>query len=227
MARRNIGETMIYWQDLLNGTYLTIVLMLCSLLAGGIIAFIMTLASLSKKFYFTWPTETFTFFIRGTPLLVQIFLIYYGLAQFQWIQNSFLWVLLREPFFCAVLALALNTAAYTCVLFKGALEQVPQAEIEAGKALALSSMTIFIYITFPRALRAALPAYSNEVIMILKGTTLASTITLLELTGVMRKLIAQTYQTTEFFVIAALIYLVLTALIVGLFKWWEHRLKLA
>src|SRR5262249_7460180 len=159
-------------------------LMLCSLMLGLILALLMTLGLLSKRCYLVIPIKLYLFFLRGTPLLVQIFLIYYGSAQFDWLKASPLWNIFQNPFLCAVLALAFNTSAYTTVLLKGAIDSVPENEVIACTALGMSKLLMFRRIILPRAIRIALPAYSNEVIMILKGTSLASTITILDLMGV-------------------------------------------
>jgi len=212
-----------FWQ-LLSGALTTIELMLLAILFGLSLAVIFTLLSLTKKMFFTWPINAFIYFIRGTPLLVQIFLIYYGSGQFTWLRESGLWFIFKEPFACAVIALALNTSAYTTVLLRGAIASVPTAEVQAAKALGMSYLLTLRRIILPRALRIVLPAYSNEVVMVLKGTSLASTITLLELMGMTRQIIAQTYQTIEFFLIAGLLYLILNGLVMFGFKVLEKRL---
>lgn len=212
-----------YLPDLLQGVFVTVLLMACSLFCGLILALLMTLALLCKNAFLKLPIHIFLFFFRGTPLLVQIFLIYYGSAQFDWLKASPLWVILQNPFSCAVLALALNTAAYTTVLLKGALDSVPATEIAACEAVGMSRGLMLRRIIFPRAFRIALPAYSNEVIMVLKGTSLASTITILDLMGVTNQIIAQTYATIPYLLLAGAIYLFLNALFVGIFKLLENR----
>lgn len=207
-----------YWPQLLSGTLTTIELMLLSLAFGLGMAIFMTLCLALKKPYLTIPINIFIFLIRGTPMLVQIFIIYYGSGQFDFIRASFLWLILKQPFACAVIALAINTSAYTTVLFTGAINSVPPGEIEACKAIAMSKLQMLWYIILPKAIRIALPAYSNEAIMILKGTSLASTITILDLMGVTRQIIAQTYATIECFIFAGIIYLILNTIIMSLFK---------
>jgi His/Glu/Gln/Arg/opine family amino acid ABC transporter permease subunit len=212
-----------YLPQLLNGLLTTLELMICALLLGACLAVGLTFAALSKRTILRAPVEAFIFFIRGTPLLVQIFLIYFGLGQFDWIRHSPLWILLREPFVCAVLAFAFNTAAYTTVLFKGAIQSVPEGEVVACQALGMSRLLMLRRIIFPRALRIALPTYSNEVVMILKGTSLASTITILDLMGATHKIIAQTYQTLPLLALAGVIYLLVNAIIISIFKAIEQR----
>ncbi|HVV69556.1 MAG TPA: ABC transporter permease [Gammaproteobacteria bacterium] len=212
-----------YAPDFLHGLMVTIGLMACALALGLVLALLMTLAAISKYPLLRAPVNAFVFFMRGTPLLVQIFLIYYGSGQFDWLKASPLWILLREPFACAVIAFALNTSAYTTVLLKGAIASVPENEVAAAAALGMSRGLMLRRIIFPRAMRMALPAYSNEVIMMLKGTSLASTITLLDLMGVTNQIIAKTYATMEFLCIAGILYLCLNVIIVGLFKMLERR----
>jgi len=212
-----------YLPQLMSGLLVTLMLMLASAGAGLLLAILMTLGSYSDKWLIRKIIEAIVFFIRGTPLLVQIFLIYYGMGQFAWIRDSFLWFLLREPMSCAIIALSLNSACYTTVILQGAIQSVPRNEIAATEAIGMRKWLAFRRIIFPRAFRIAIPAYSNEVIMILKGTSLASTITLLDIMGMTQRLIGETYQTVEFYLIAAGIYLVLNGIITSIFavlqKW--------
>jgi len=157
--------------------------------------------------------------------LVQIFIIYYGSGQWAWLRNSFLWDIFRHPFGCAAIALAVNTAAYTTALLTGAIQAVPKGEVEACEVLGFSRWQLLRRIIFSRAWRMALPAYSNEVIMILKSTSLASTITLLDLMGVMRQMIARTYEVLPFFIMAGFLYLILNGLIIGVFRLLERKYR--
>lgn len=209
------------------GLLVTVQLMCCALAAGLLLAILFTLCSVTDKFYLQAPVKAFVFFIRGTPLLVQIFIIYYGSGQWLWLRSTFLWEIFRQPFGCATIALALNTAAYTTALLAGAVRAVPAGEIEACQVLGLSRWQMLRRIIFPRAWRMALPAYSNEVIMILKSTSLASTITLLDLMGVMRQLIARTYEVLPFFILAGVFYLCLNALIITIFNFLEKKYRVA
>jgi len=207
-----------YWPQLANGLLITLLLMLASVSAGLVLAIFMTLCSYSDKFMLRKSVDVIVFFIRGTPLLVQIFLIYYGVGQFEWIRETSLWFILREPMACAIVALSLNSACYTTILLQGAIQSVPQNEIAACHAIGMPKWLAFRRIIFPRAFRIAIPAYSNEVIMILKGTSLASTITLLDLMGMTQQLIAETYATVPFYLIAAGLYLLLNGVIMVIFK---------
>ncbi len=208
-------------QPFLVGTGITLELMILALTIGLSLALILTLLSQTQRYYFKAPIDLFIFVMRGTPLLVQIFIIYYGSGQFDWLRESFVWVVLKKPFGCAVIALALNTSAYTSVLLRGAIQSIPTGEWEACQALGFSRWQMMRRIILPRAIRIALPAYSNEVVMVLKGTSLASTITLMDLMGVTRHMIAMTYETIPLFILAGVIYLVLNGIIMISFRWAE------
>lgn len=207
-----------YLPQLLHGLSITLILMLVSISIGFLLAVMMTICLMSDHFFIRKTIQGFIFFIRGTPLLVQIFLIYYGTGQFEWIRNSALWIVLQGPMACAIIALSINTAAYTTVLLKGAIDSVPKNEIAACEALGMSKWLALRHVIFPRAFRIALPAYSNEVLMILKGTSLVSTITILDLMGVTQKINAETYATVELYLMVGIIYLVLNGVITTLFK---------
>lgn len=200
--------------QLLAGAWLTVQLTALAMAAGTLMAFPLAVMRTSERGWLAAPAWGYVFFFRGTPLLVQIFLVYYGLAQFEAVRGSPLWPVLGEPYWCAIIAFALNTAAYTAEIIRGGVLAVPPGEREAGRALGLSRWQELRLVVMPRAVRQALPAYGNEVILMLKGSALASTITLLDLTGVARTLIARTYLAVELFALAGLIYLVLTLLIV-------------
>ena len=160
-----------------------------------------------------------------TPLLIQLFLVYYGLGQFEAVRDSVLWPYLRSPFWCAVITMTLHTAAYIAEILRGAIQAIPPGEIEAARALGMSRFKTLVHIVMPRAARIGLPAYSNEVILMLKASSLASTVTLLELTGMTRTIIARTYQTVDMFLIAGLIYLVMSFVLIQGFKLLERWLR--
>ena len=167
----------------------------------------------------------YIFFFRGTPLLIQLFLVYYGLGQFEVVRESVLWPYLRDPFWCAVLTMTLHTAAYIAEILRGAIQAIPPGEIEAARALGMSRGKTLLHIVLPRAARIGLPAYSNEVILMLKASSLASTVTLLELTGMTRTIIARNYQTVDMFLIAGVIYLVMSFVLIQGFKLLERWLR--
>lgn len=212
-----------YLSQLLPGLLITIVLMVASLASGLTLAVIMTMISISDCRWLKRIVDALIFFIRGTPLLVQLFLIYYGAGQFAWLRHTFLWTVLREPMGCAILAFSINTACYTTVLLRGAISSVPANEVTACSALGMGKWLAFRRIIFPRAFQIALPAYSNEVIMILKGTSLASTITLLDLMGKTQQIIAATYDTVSVYLAAGMLYLVLNFVIVMVFRGLTRR----
>jgi octopine/nopaline transport system permease protein len=169
----------------------------------------------------------YIFVLRGTPLLVQLYIIYYGLSQFPELRRSFLWPFLREPYWCAVLALALNTAAYSAEIIRGGVLSVATGQIEAARAYGMSGFTLIRRILAPQALRQMLPAYSNEVILMVKSTALASTITMMEVTGLAAKLISATYRPVEVFICAGALYLLLNFVVTRIFKLLEYRLSAA
>ena len=212
---------------LLGGAPLTLQLTGLSLAVGIVIAAVAAAARLSDNLLFRGAAWSYVFIFRGTPLLVQIFLIYYGLGQFEAVRQSFMWPVLREAYWCAVLALALNTGAYASEIFRGAVLSVPHGQVEAARACGMSRWLAFRRIVAPQALRQALPAYGNEVVLMVKASSLASTVTLLEITGVARRLISQTYAVFEIFIVAGAIYLALNTLAAVAVRWFEKRLATA
>ncbi len=210
---------------MLMGIGLTFQLLFLSLLLGTALAIILLLMRISGRRYLSWPTMVYIYIFRGTPILVQIFIIYYGFPQLEFIRESIFWPILREPFGCAIVALTLNTGAYTSEIFRGGVIGVDRGLTEAGAALGLSATHRFIYITAPIAIRLSLPAYSNDVISLQKSTALASTITLLDMTGIARTIVAETYAPYEVFVSLMVIYLILTWIIQRSFGWIEKRMS--
>jgi octopine/nopaline transport system permease protein len=210
--------------QLLSGVPLTLNLALLSTVLGGVLAVLLTLMRLSSLRPLGWISQFYVFVFRGTPLLVQMFVIYYGLGQFRpTLQSWGLWVLFREPYWCAIFALSLNTAAYASEILRGGLQAVPHQQVEAARASGMWGFLLYRRIIFPIAVRQALPAYGSEVILMVKATSLASVITMLEVTGLAAKLIAQSYRAVEVFVVAGLIYLVLNFAItrlIALIEWW-------
>ncbi len=210
---------------LLTGLGLTLQLLLLSALFGTLLGILTCAARLSRLWFLTWPARVYITLFRGTPLLVQIFIIYYGLSQFETIRHSFLWSFLREPYWCAILAFAVNTGAYTGEIFRGGVQGVDKGLSEAGWALGLNRWQRLRHIVAPLALRLALPAYGNDMISLLKGTALASTITLLDVTGVARNIVAKTFAPYEIFISAAIVYLAMTWVIQRLVALAERRLS--
>lgn len=211
--------------QLLGGIPLTLQLALTALVAGFILAVVIASAASSRYRLLRWIANAHVEVFRGTPLLVQVFLIYYGLGQIPGLRESFLWPYLREPYWCAILALALNTSAYTAEIIRGAIQAVPASEIEAGRACGMSGLLLRRRVTWPIALRQGLPVYGSEVILMLKATSLASIITLTEVTGIAYKLISSTYRVMEVFAVTGALYLTLTFLISLAFSLIEQRLQ--
>jgi octopine/nopaline transport system permease protein len=211
--------------QLLGGLALTLQLVALSLLLGFFVAVSIALMRLSPYRPLSTFAYLYVFVFRGTPLLVQIFLIYYGLGQFEAIRQSFLWAFLREPFWCAILAFTLNTGAYTSEIIRGGIQSVPFGQVEAARACGMSRLLLFRRIVFPIAIRQALPAYGNEIILMVKATSLASTITLLEVTGIARSIIAQTFQPVEIFIVAGAIYLTINFMVTRVVRYAEWRLS--
>lgn len=212
-----------YMPRLLDGAWLTLELVFVSGLMGLALAVPLALARSSANRWMSALPFAYIFFFRGTPLLVQIFLIYYGASQFAVVKESFLWPILKEPYWCAIIAFTLNTAAYSAELFRGAIQAIPGGELEAAQAMGMSRPLMIRRIVLPRAFGIALPAYGNEMVLMLKGSALASTITLLDLTGMARTIIARTYTPLEMFMAAGVVYLLIGAALIGLFRFLEYR----
>ncbi|MND32969.1 Octopine transport system permease protein OccM [compost metagenome] len=214
-----------YLPQLAQGAILTLELVAIAVLAGLIVALPLGIARASRHWYVRALPYGYIFFFRGTPLLVQLFLVYYGLAQFDAVRKGPFWPYLRDPFWCAVITMTLHTAAYIAEILRGAIQAVPPGEIEAARALGMSRFQALFFIILPRAARIGLPAYSNEVILMLKASALASTVTLLELTGMARTIIARTYLPVEIFFAAGLFYLLIAYVLVRAFRLLERKLR--
>ena len=212
-----------YGWDFLSGTWLTVQLVVIAGVFGLIIAIPVALARLSDNRLVHGLATGYSLFFRGTPLLVQIFLIYFGLGQFDFVRHSFLWPVLREAYVCALITFSLNTAAYSGEILRGGILAVPRGEVEAARAAGMSTFTTYRLVILPRAFSIVLPAYSNEVVILLKGTALASTITLLELMGQAQLAASATYQPILVFGVAGVIYYLLTLAISHLFRLLEAR----
>ncbi|MCP4767706.1 MAG: ABC transporter permease [Gammaproteobacteria bacterium] len=210
---------------MLMGIGLTMQLLFLSLALGTALAIILLLMRISGRWYLVAPTMVYIYIFRGTPILVQIFIIYYGLPQLDFVRDSIFWPILREPFGCAIVALSLNTGAYVSEIFRGGVLGVDRGLIEAAAALGLSARHRFIYITAPIAIRLSLPAYSNDVVSLMKSTALASTITLLDMMGIARTIVAETYAPYEVFLSLMVIYLIITWIIQRTFGWIEKRMS--
>lgn len=217
-----LRETMLL---LLGGVPLLLKLAFFSISVGAIFAVVLALMRLSGNAALDRAARAYVFVFRGTPLLVQIFLIYYGLGQFPEIRQSIAWPFLREPYWCALLALTLNTAAYSSEIIRAGILSVPHGQIEAARSCGMSRGQIFRRIVVPQGLRVALPAYGNEIILMTRSTALASVITLMEVTGIASKIVSETFRAVEVFICAGAIYLALNFLISRAIALLERRLS--
>jgi len=206
-----------------EGMVMTIQLVFLALVAGLLIAVPVALLRTSRNPVVNTIPWLYTYFFRGTPLLVQLFMIYHGLGQFEVIRESGAWTILKEAYWCALIAFSLNTGAYTAEILRGAIEQTPWGEIEAAKAVGMNKFTRYRRIILPGAFRRALPAYGNEVIFMLHGSVVASVVTIVDILGAARIVNARYFSPWEAYITAGLFYLVLTFAIVYLFKRVEKR----
>ncbi|QCF26863.1 ABC transporter permease [Hydrocarboniclastica marina] len=209
-----------YW----DGVTTTVQLVFLSLVLGLVLAVPLAILRTTPSVFVSGPIWVFTYLFRGTPLLVQLYIIYYGVAQIPGIQETFWWEVFREPFYPALIAFTLNTAAYTTEILRGALQSTPQGEIEAAKAYGMSWLLRVRRIVLPSAFRRALPAYSNEVIFMLHASAIASVVTIVDITGAARDIYSRFYTPFVAFSFAALLYLLLTFMLVYGFRRLEHRL---
>ena len=201
----------------------TLLLLIASLPIGFILSLIFALGRVSKNKFLSKTIEYYIFIIRGTPLLVQIYLIYFGLGSVKAVRDSFLWIVLKEPFWCGVIALTINTVAYGSEIFRGGIQAVSQGQIESGKSLGFTRIGLLRKIIFPIALRRVLPTYGNELILMVKATSLVSLTTYMEMTGVARRIMAVTWAPVEAFVAAGILYLFLNFSMVQFIKYLEWK----
>ena len=210
---------------LLSATLVTLKLLSASLFFGLFLGLFFAILRLNKNKLIRGFAYGYSYVFRGTPLLVQIFIIYFGLGQIEYLRTTFLWVILKEPYWCAIIAFSLNTGAYTSEILRSAFETIKPGVIEAGSSLGLNKVFIFNKIQIPIAIKQSLPAYGNEIILMLKGTSLASTVTLLDITGVAKFIISTTFRPIEVFIVAGSIYLFITFLVHNLIKYLEKKYR--
>ena len=208
---------------LLNAAVITLKLLSVSLIIGLFIGLFFAILRLNKNIFISRFAYGYSYVFRGTPLLVQIFIIYFGLGQIEYLRSTVLWVILKEPYWCAIIAFALNTGAYTSEILRSAFQTIKPGIIEAGKSLGISNKVIFYKIQIPIAIRQSLPAYGNEIILMMKGTSLASTVTIMDLTGVAKYIISTTFKPIEVFIVAGGIYLFMTFIIHNVIKFLEKK----
>ena len=208
---------------LLGATVVTLKLLSVSLIIGMFLGLFFAILRLNKNQIISKFAYGYSYVFRGTPLLVQIFIIYFGLGQIEYLRSTFLWEILKEPYWCAIIAFTLNTGAYTSEILRSAFQTIKPGIIEAGKSLGISNKIIFYKIQIPIAIRQSLPAYGNEIILMMKGTSLASTVTLMDLTGVAKYIISTTFKPIEVFIVAGGIYLFMTFIIHNVIKYLEKK----
>jgi len=212
------------WYHYWDGFVTTVQLVFLSLVVGGLLAVPLAIMRTSKNRFISWPVWCFTYVFRGTPLLIQLYMIYYGVTLIDGIQESIWWVIFEGAFYPALIAFALNTAAYTTEIFRGAIEATPRGEIEAAKAYGMNWAKRMRRIILPSAFRRAIPAYSNEVIFMLHSSSIASLVTLIDLLGAARDIYARYYAPFEAFISIGLVYLCITFGILAIFKQIEKRM---
>ena len=208
---------------LLSATLITLKLLSVSLILGLFIGLGFAILRMNKNKLINKFAYGYSYLFRGTPLLVQIFIIYFGLGQIEYLRTTFLWVVLKEPYWCAIIAFSLNTGAYTSEILRSAFQTIKIGYLEAGRSLGIPKKIIFTKIQIPIAIKQSLPAYGNEIILMLKGTSLASTVTLMDLTGVAKYIISTTFKPVEVFIVAGGIYLFMTFIVHNIIKYLEKK----
>ena len=209
---------------IVEGIPLTLQVVSISTILGIFLAVAVALMRISGNRLMSLPAYYFVYLIRGTPLLLQLYFVYYGLSQFEVIRESILWPILKEPYWCGIITLTISTGAYSSEIIRGGILSVSKNYIEASGALGLSQIKTFLLITLPITVRQALPAYGNELILMVKASSLISIVTLMEITGIARTIISKTYAPVEIFLVAGSIYLVINFIIVMFVNLAERRL---
>ena len=209
---------------IVEGIPLTLQVVSISTILGIFLAVAVALMRISGNRLMSLPAYYFVYLIRGTPLLLQLYFVYYGLSQFEAIRESILWPILKEPYWCGIITLTISTGAYSSEIIRGGILSVSKNYIEASGALGLSQIKTFMLITLPITVRQALPAYGNELILMVKASSLISIVTLMEITGIARTIISKTYAPVEIFLVAGSIYLVINFIIVIFVNLAERRL---
>ena len=211
------------WELFLQGVILTLEMTALSLVCGGILAVILSLLVVYGPQSVARLIGVYTYVFRGSPLLIQLYLTYYGLGQFELVRESWAWIFLREPYWCVLLAFSLNSAAYTTEILVGSIKSMPKGEIEACLSYGMTRWQTIYRVILPSSFRRSFPAYSNEVIFVLHGCSLASVVTLMDILGVARQVNAETYTAFPGFITAAVLYTGITLMLVQIFKQIEKR----
>lgn len=219
-------ELLLKWTPkMLEGVQLTLELLAIAVVAGLALAVPLGIARASRHWYVRALPYAYIFFFRGTPLLLQLFIVYYGLAQFDAVRHGALWPYLRDPYWCALATMTMHTAAYIAEILRGAIHAIPIGEVEAARSLGMSKRQALLHIILPRAARIALPAYSNEVILMLKASAVVYTVTLFDIMGMTRTINARTYENMLFFCYAGALYLIITLVLTRVFRLAERWLR--
>jgi len=213
-------------QAIQQGIWLTSLITLTSFAVGQLVALPLALALVSSSKPVCYCASTYTFLVRGSPLLVQLFIVYYGLGQVEAIRESFFWPVLRSALYCSILTIGLNSAAYTSEVIAGAIRQLPKGQLEAASALGLSKSVALFKVVLPQVYRSVLPSIGNELVLVMKGSTLASAVTVMEMTGAARVFVARTYAPFETFIIAGAIYLIMGAIFGRIIRSIENRIAI-
>lgn len=211
------------WPRFATGVWITLQLTALAVAAGFLLALPLAFVRAGRHPVLDGPVRIFVYVFRGSPLLVQTFIVYYGLAQFEAVRESLVWPLLRDAWWCALIAFTLNSAAYQTEILRGAIETTPRGEREAAKALGMSPLLTARRIVIPSALRRALPQMGNEVVFMMHGTSIASIITLQDILGVGRMINGRYYVVYEGLLTAAVLYMILTFILVWVFRRLETR----
>lgn len=219
-------ELLLKWTPkMFEGVQLTLELLAIAVVAGLTLAVPLGIARASRHWYVRALPYAYIFFFRGTPLLLQLFIVYYGLAQFDAVRQSALWPYLRDPYWCALVTMTMHTAAYIAEILRGAIHAIPVGEVEAARSLGMSKRQALLHIILPRAARIALPAYSNEIILMLKASAVVYTVTLFDIMGMTRTINARTYENMLFFCYAGVLYLLITLVLTRGFRLAERWLR--
>ncbi len=212
------------WPKLLSGFLVTLELTLLTLAIGMAIALPVALARNSRSAPLRYAAGAFIFFFRGPPVLIQLYLIYYGAPEADWIRQSWAWVILRDPFACAIIAFSLNSAGFVAEILAGALRNVPPGEQQAAVAAGFAPSRVFWLVTLPHMARIALRSYGNEIVFVLKGTSVASLVTVIDLMGAARQIYFRTYDPFTPLIAAGCIYFVTVFLLMRVLRRVERRL---
>ncbi|MTI42108.1 amino acid ABC transporter membrane protein 2 (PAAT family) [Roseibium hamelinense] len=222
----NIGSPFVqrYWGEYVDGFFITVQIVAISLAIGAALSIPIALARSSKLGIFRWPAYGYVYFFRGTPLLAQTFLIYYGAGTFRpELQSIGLWSFFRDAFNCVIFAFSLNTAAYQAEILRGAIQNVSRGQWEGGQALGLSKAVIFVKVILPQALMVALRPYGNEIILMIKGSAIASIVTIYDLMGETRRAFSRSYD-FQAYIWAAVLYLLIVETLRRIWDKFEARL---